>query len=773
MRSRLHLSLLAGVALASLGCAAAPAIAQTAANTSAATLGEVTVTARRREESLQTTPVSVTAINSETLEAINFNRMDNVARVVPNVNLTPNIGSLGGNSTYVRGIGSGETVLSVDMPIAQYQDGVYIAHGSTVGNFELQDAERVEVLRGPQGTLFGRNTTGGLINVITRRPAHEFGVHASAGYAGFDEWYVKAFLDTGELGDTGLYATVGLFHRQRDGYIDNPNQGSHMDPGALDSNGATIRLRGDWGRFKFDYTGDYVRSSGASAAFQVRYLYPNLAGYYARSPSLGGQPLVVDPTRRLDTISYLRQKPQAQEVQGHAVTLTYDISDEITFKSITAWRRSTARSSTSYAGPGLRGVCATGVCDLFLYYADGKAVALTTQQQEFQLLGGHDSFNWQAGVFYYREKGKDTNPSFFSLVNNARPAAPLTAPAGTSSVFAASNQRYVVKGESVAAYGQASFKPGMFDRKLELTAGVRYTEDKKHVDQVLPGVRTGDVKFDNVSFLASVNYQWTDQIMTYARYGTGYRSGGFNVRASFSTTGVTNPFLFKPEKAKSIEGGIKSRWLDNRLQVNLGVFHTDIDNLQVNQFVGGNSTTGGTVNASARYDGAELEITAAPTRGLRITANVGFVSPEYKSFPLLTTAGQIIDVGSSGKFQYISKWTTNLALDYTFEPTSYGELSARLDWAWNSDRYFHVSELQNPFNRRISDPGHGTLNGRITLADIRMGESRAVWELSVWGENLTNEKYFVAGIEFGPSLGFAGNIYGMPRRVGVDARLKF
>jgi iron complex outermembrane receptor protein len=780
MTSRLSRYLLATAALASL-CAAAPAQAQAQAQAQAAaagaaaepTLAEITVTARRREETLQHTPVSVTAISADTLQAINFNRMDNVARVVPNLNLTANIGYLGGAATYIRGIGSGETVLSVDQPIAQYQDGVYLAHGSSLGNFELQDPARVEVLRGPQGTLFGRNTTGGLINVVTRKPADNFGVRASAGYAGFSEWYSKAFVDTGEIAGTGLYATVGLFHRQRHGYVDNPNQPSSVDPGALDSNGASIKLHGDWGRFEFDYAGDYVRSAGASPAFQVRFLYSNVAGYYARSPSLGGQPLVIDPNNRLDTISLLRQKPMAQEVQGHAVTLTYNLTDDVTVKSITAWRRYTARSGSSYSGLGILGPCATGVCSAFLYYADGKAVALTTEQQEFQVLGGHDNFNWQAGVFWYHEKGRDNNPSFFTFVNNSRPAAPLTAPAGTLGTFSSSSQRYVIKGEAIAAYGQASWKPEMFDAKLELTGGLRWTQDQKHVDQSLPGVRTGDAKFHNTSFLASANYQWTDQVMTYVRYGTGYRSGGFNVRASFATAGVTNPFLFQPEKAKSVEGGVKSRFLDNRVQVNLGVFHTDIDNLQVNQFVGGNATTGGTVNASARYDGAELEITALPVRHLQVTANVGFVDPEYKHFPLQTTGGAVVDVGSSGHFQYVSRWTTNLALQYTADPTSFGTPSARVDWAWNSDRYFHVSELQNPYNDAISDPGHGTLNARITLADIPLKGSNATWELSVWGDNLTNEDYIVAGIEFGPSLGFAGNIYGMPRRVGVDARLKF
>jgi iron complex outermembrane receptor protein len=776
MTSRFSHCLMAGAAAASLNVAA-PAVARAAEQAAAAdpgaTLAEVTVTARRREETLQHTPVSVTAVGADTLEAINFNRMDNVARVVPNLNLTPNIGYLGGTSTYIRGIGSGETVLSVDQPIAQYQDGVYLAHGSSLGNFELQDPVRVEVLRGPQGTLFGRNTTGGLINVITRKPADDFGVRASAGYAGFSEWYAKAFVDTGEIAGTGLYATVGLFHRQRHGYVDNPNQKAKWDPGALDSNGATFKLHGDWGRFELDYAGDYVRSAGSSPAFQVRFLYPNVAGYYANSPALGGQTLVIDPVHRLDTISLLRQKPMAQEVRGHALTLTYDVSDEITVKSITAWRRYTARSGSSYSGPGLVGACATGLCPLFLYYADGKAVALTTEQQEFQVLGNHGNFNWQAGLFWYHEKGKDTNPAFFSLVNNSRPADPLSAPPGTSSFFATSSQRYTIKGETIAGYGQASWKPDMFADKLELTGGLRWTQDQKRVDQVTPGVRTGDAKFHDTSFLVSVNYQWTDDVMTYLRYGTGYRSGGFNVRASFATTGVTNPFLFKPEKAKSVEGGIKSRFFDNRVQVNLGVFHTDIDNLQVNQFVGGNSTTGGTVNASARYDGAELEIQAVPVRNLQVTANVGFVDPEYKHFPLQTTSGQVVDVGSSGHFQYVSRWTTNLALQYTWEPTSFGTPSARLDWAWNSDRYFHVSELQNPFNDAISDPGHGTLNARITLADIPLKGSDATWELSVWGDNLTNEDYLVAGIEFGPSLGFAGDIYGMPRRFGVDARLKF
>ncbi|MFD2498239.1 TonB-dependent receptor [Rhizorhabdus histidinilytica] len=208
-------------------------------------LEEIIVTARRREEAMQDTPISVSALSSASLERSNVQALDDITRLMPNVAIQAQSGFLAGNTAFIRGIGSQEPLLSVDSPVGIYIDGVYIGRNNA-SNLELVDLERIEVLRGPQGTLFGRNTTGGAISMVTKKPASEFGVEQKVTVAQYDEYAARTRIDTGLLGETGLSATLSYMHRQRDGWLNNKYaKGSHTQ-GALNTDAVWAKVHGEW-----------------------------------------------------------------------------------------------------------------------------------------------------------------------------------------------------------------------------------------------------------------------------------------------------------------------------------------------------------------------------------------------------------------------------------------------------------------------------------------------------------------------------------------------
>jgi iron complex outermembrane receptor protein len=752
--------LLAGTCLTLLGLTAMPAELLAQAAEKAGGLEEIVVTARRREEALQDTPVSVSALSTAALERSNVQQLDKLTQLVPNVAMTATPGFMGANTAFIRGIGSQEPSLSLDTAVGTYLDGIYLGR-NTASNFDLVALERVEVLRGPQGTLFGRNTTGGAINLITKAPARDFGIEEKAGFASFGEWSSRTTVDTGELGGTGLSATVAYLHRKRDGYVDNPFAPDSKDPGSLLSNAVWAKLHGEWGAVKADYSFDYDRMKGVAPAFQLGYVTPAVAGYFANATN--GSRFTYSPGY-LDTVP-LRPLQQRVTIKGHALTLQADLTPELTVKSISGYRRFDAGLTTSYGPPGVFGPVLGSATpqEVYVYQADAKTEFARQYSQELQLLGTFERLNFVSGLYYFNEHTAETNPSSLAFVLSP-----------TSAAFTRSLSQYAVRSRSYAAFGQASYTPPILDDRLEVTAGLRYTKDKKSAFQTAAIARQGRSSWHNTSYNVTLAYKWTPDVMTYARYGTGYRSGGFNVRA----TAAGQSFTFPPEKAKAAEIGFKTEFLDRRVRLNGALFHTKYDDLQVTIYTNtaGGAATGFTNPARATFKGFEAELEAVPVDGLTLGASVGYVDAGYKSiyFPAPGT-GVLTNYASISHFVYVPKWTTHVGAQYDFPETGVGRFSVRGDWSTMSKRWFHVNNLPtlNPFNDQIASGGWGQVDARVTLSDIPVhfgGRSEA--EASFYVENLTNEHYRVSGIDFG-SLGFAGNVYSMPRRFGVDLKLAY
>jgi iron complex outermembrane receptor protein len=731
------------------------------AATEALKLEEITVTARRQSENLQRVPVSVSALSPADIERLNVTSVDKLGQVIPNVAIVPIVGSPTGSIAFIRGIGNSDPLSSIDPPVGQYLDGVYIGRG-TAGNFELVDLERIEVLRGPQGTLFGRNTTGGAINMVTKAPAKEMGAELKGGYGTFNEWYTRGRFDTGEIYDTGLSATISLMHKERGGIVDNPAQPSSRDPGAFSSDSIWFRGHGEWDKLTLDYTVDYTRLVSRPTPFQIGFTNARTGSYYAQSPTNGGAILVVDPTGRRDTLTYQVTQPQRTTIMGHSITAQYEFNEYATLKSITAYRDYDRAGPLPYGPGGLRGLTATGVQEVTLLNSD---IAQKQHQysEELQLLGTAGEFSYLVGFYFFSEKSKENATTRLTSIGATGVGTPII----SRSIFTS-------RAESYAGFGQLTYTPGFMDNKLELAVGLRQSHDRKELEQVLAVARNPSRNYNNFSFNTSATYQWTPDISTYARVGTGYRSGGFNARAS-----ATAPFLFDPEKATVYEGGIKSTLLDQRLRINASVFYTDYKDLQVTQFVGTTAAGGAgfILNANADYKGFEFEMRALPLDSVQVYGNIGFVDPEYSQifFPNPANTAVLENYANIAHFPYVPKWTISAGAEYNKPMGDLGDFNASIDYVWNSKRWFHTVNLANvnPFNDEIADPGHGIFNTRLGLSEIPLAGSSATLSINFWVQNLLNTEYRSMGIEFGPSQGFAGNVWGLPRTMGIDMKVNF
>lgn len=724
----------------------------------------IIVTARRRAESVQDAPLAITALSAASLEKMNVQSSRDIDARVPNLSLSP---SPGGAATtlvaYIRGIGEYAPNFTNDASVGVYVDGVYRARMG--GNLtELPDLERLEVLRGPQGTLFGRNTTGGALNIVTRAPSDVLGGNVRLGYGSDNELVASGTINSGEIGSTGVKARVGVFHRQRDGYVDNILTRSKDDPGAVNTTAFSGALTGEiLPGLTFDYRGDYTRTRSISDVSQIRAASPEVIAYFSKSPQYGGAPFVVSD-RYLSKLAQAGTLPATRiRSHGNALTTEYAVSDDFSIKSITAWRGLSIRENTQLDGNGvLMGevLGITGPVVVSPYAALPSSRRKQNQfSQELQLLGKAGDLDYVAGLFYFNERVSEYAPYFMTFVIDANTALnmqPTTA--------------YSAASKSYAAFGQVSWRPAALDSRLELTAGGRYTHDTREMDQknemdgvALPGRRL-DRKFNNFSWTASASYKLSPDIMTFARVATGYKAGGFNPQSVNDGYGAM--------KATSGEVGFKADLADRRLRINAAAFYTDYNDLQVTQFVAGSGgTTNETVNAGrANYKGVEFEIAVIPAPGFRIEGSVGYVDPKYKKFLYRDpVTDQLVDVADQARFAYVSKTTASVGAEYDTS-IGFGELTIRVDYSFKSGRYWNVLDRDSPYNAAIRAGNSNNLSARVSVGKIPVAGGE--WEVAAWADNLLNRHVIVGGIDYG-SLGFGGVTYNRPRHGGVQLRANY
>jgi len=740
-------------------------------------LSDIVVTARRREENLQDTPVSVTAVNAEIIEERGIENFVDLAKIVPNVKIHDNPGGIGGAAIWMRGIGFADAVIGNDAPFGFYIDGVPFGRISTAG-MDIVEPDSIQVLRGPQGTLFGRNSTGGAIVVQTHTPNDEFGGVVRGGIGSYGAIQYKARIDTGLIGGSNVKASFAYSHTQRNGIVDIRGTYDRLDKGFENNDSYWGKIQGEWGGFKATLSADYTRLQGDPIPLQVVAANANFIAMLNNSVVLGGNtiPISTKPILRYDNMATGGTQNVVQK--GVHLTLEQKLNENLTLKAIGALRAYRRDDSNNYGPSDLRARIggtnpggSTGSVRSFLgWYAVNPRFQEQDQTTlEVQLLGEYDSLKFVVGGFYYDEDARD-----FGTTR-------LPFPVSTTSVIDSVTPRdYSVASKSKAAFLQVDWRPPILDNKLELTGGIRYTDDSRDFEQKTAIVRSLDLSEDNVSYLLGANYQFTDDFMAYVKYTTGYRAGGFNVR---TTAAGVNP-AYDPEKIKSLEAGFKLEALDNRLRLNVAAFYNKYLDLQVAQFAPPGQVSGGgniNINANAKYKGLEIEATLVPVDGLTIMGSYGYVDPDYTSFPRPLAAGAPLTAGCTlivaglqeceANQIFINlprtKWTVSAA--YEFPPESFGTVGLSVDYAWTGKTPGVSSRVGTLFPTILDNRSYGLLNARYGIKDIPINNN-VRGSLAFFGRNLANKIYSTASIDFG----FAGTQQFPERRtLGIEAKIEF
>ncbi|MCC5863198.1 MAG: TonB-dependent receptor, partial [Gammaproteobacteria bacterium] len=683
------------------------------------TLDEILVTARRVQEDLQTTPVAVTAITIRDVENRQVVDISAVQNIAPNLLVQP----LGGNSGVginIRGQAGTENTSASDPAVGIYVDGVYTAR-SSIGFLELVDVERIEVLRGPQGTLFGRNTTGGALSIITPQPTGDLGGRLTGRLGNYSNREILGHVNVPLAGEeAGL--RISFKHAERDGYGRSLTTGRELADLDSDFIRAVLRVAPDSGRWDASLSADYFNRKGngpigAIVAVREGSLADAVFGFGNFIPEN-----FYDTFSGTDTFEDITAKGASLTLQAY--------TDWATFKSITAYRSVRNNILADVDGSPI---------PVISFLQDNKQNYQFTQ--ELQAFGSTGGIEWIGGLFYFTEDNDDLTDSSTAWT------------------------RGEIKNDSIAAYGQLSYA---LTSDLSVTGGLRYTRDKREVllDIAAPGpgacrlpvtdapgvcALTRDASFNYLSYVLSANYELSDDLFLYAKTSRGHRSGGFNSRQPFPP--------FEPEAVTDYEIGLKTELFGNRLRVNLAGFYTQFRNVQrtVVSVVDGAPSPTTTNAAKAKIPGAELEISALPLDNLEIGAAIGIVDPKYREF------NDPVRGDRSGEpFIYTSKTTWNVYGSYTI-PLAVGEMRLSADYGYRSKVFYDTA---NPALN--VQPGYGLLNARAVLS-----LNNPNLEFALYGRNLTDKEYntFILDI-FGP-FGFNLAYRGIPRMVGAEATFRF
>jgi len=766
-----------GLALLAAAAGAQAENAAPAANSGQ--LEEVVVTAQFRAESLQTTPIAITAITAQGLEDRGLANITEVGSFVPSTIIQPLGAGWGATmAAFIRGVGLGDNILSFEPGVPIYVDDVYIGRPQGA-MFDLLDLDRVEVLRGPQGTLFGKNAIGGTVRMISKKPDGSGGGSISVTAGNYHRMEARGSANF-TLVDDKVFARVSFSSKKADGWFDvldyvclhGANSlgtgGTGLPPSAAFPNGVapihlTSSLSPGSGCVADTLNDENVQSGRVALRFVINdasdlNVVADLTSQRQKGP--GDKYTVIDGTNGLnigwnnvivasiygagvgwdnrfvtnslysnyssytDPISG-RTVPNINNLDHWGVAATYEVklSDAVNLKSVTGYRRFWNKFGRDSDGSPLPNN---------FTYDDTTHRQLT---EEIQLTGKTPTVDWAAGAFYY--DAYDTNRGFDSLYpgfiyqNDANDRQTTT---------------------NWAVFTQGTFH---LSDQFSLTAGARYTKDKK--DALISRTTfTGNViiadfpvpvQANNTDYTLSADYRWSDTLMTYAKFSTGFKGGGFSARPSNGEQ--TAPF--GPEKLRTLEFGEKSEFMNHRLRLNTDVYFSRyLDQQTFSQQLDskGNNWFRYINAGTANIWGLEGELQAEPVDNLRFDVSAG-----YLNYDLTDNGGNVLlNTGSTCNgtercySQRTPALTWALGAQYGFKMAS-GSLTPRLDATYQSKIYFTS-------NNQGEQDGYALVNGRITWAAANKD-----WELALYGRNLTNKEYFAGKLSL---IGFFGREQGNP-----------
>ncbi len=742
-----------------------------AQETRVAALEEIVVTAQKRAELVQDVPISLSVFDASDLDNIGVFSIGDLRTSVPSLQLRPFFTAQQSLTPFIRGIGNGFVDIFQDPSVAVHLNGVYIARTNGM-DFDIADLERVEILKGPQGSLYGRNSTGGAINIVTRRPHDQFEFTQRFSVGNYSLFSSRTSVNLPVTDD--LAAKISYSYSERDGYIRNTRSSNNF--GDRENHSLRFDLRWTPSRnVAIDYSFDWTEIS----------YYTTPPQSLAANPGGLGSDLVDHNTRfqsRLDPGFDLRESEVKQ--YGHSLSIDWEM-DLFTLRSITAVRSLDESYLDGIIGNGNGFRIDSGAVDVFGEFQLPASFTDTEQDQfsqEFQLIGeiGQD-IEYVLGVYYFRETSKSGKPFGHQVTapNGAAPGIDLI------SLFGRDGK---AKNVSTAVFGEMTWTPNALDRRMDVILGARFSRDRRSAELSLYSenwlsmapfppfnsfaptmisssgfdARSSET-FSEFTPSLTLRYHWAHNLMTYAKVVQGYKSGGYNVRAPSAESFVQG---FDPETIISYELGMKADWLENRLRTNAAIFYYDYDDMQLTVGVDpAQPSLFNILNAGeSRIIGAEFDISAAITPDLTISANYTHLDKDLKK----VQDGVGADVTEQYTLGYIPRHAFNISVDYVVSQVRFGELAFNV-------RYDYVDEMDNANLRQAVREGAVSDSVKLWNARARLSEIPAMggmFEVAVWGKNLTNRKY--VGVATGePPHSRRSVIWAEPRTYGLDVKFQY
>ena len=736
----LAMSLLAGT-----GTVMAQDAAPAADGPKTTTLEGIKVTARKREETLQEVPVAVTAFTADSLDRLNVKDLADLDGQVPNLTIYAARGSSSTLTAYIRGVGQSDPLWGVDPGVGIYMDDVYIARpqGALLDVF---DVDRIEVLRGPQGTLYGKNTIGGAIKYISKGLRSDFNGYGSVTLGNYGQRDIKAALGGGFGGSEYLRGRISVADLHRDGF------GENLVTGAQVSDKKVRAVRANLGayvtdsfdlQFAFDHVDD---GSGVRGAQMLRanpydaLLTPTTGPFLPladRYDVRNGMPNVNDTT-----------------LSGASVVANFRMNDDWTFKYVLAKRESDTETNIDFD------TTPDKIADVKAFYSDEQVT------HEFQ--ANYDAGGRSRGVIgiykFDGEAGGQVLNNFFNL--------------------SFGDTQGTVYTESIAAYADWTFD---VSDKFSIDAGLRWTNEDKHAVVKNIGYTDGTftkpsgvvaaafdktINFKNLSPKISLDYQVTPDIMVYGLASRGFKSGGYNIRAQ-ATAVPRSAEPFQDEQVDSFEVGTKMGLLDQRLFLNLSAFHNKYKDIQLSifteyttpqntkAFFGDFTNAGeGTVN------GFEVEYQWMATDNFNISGNLAWLDAKFDTYMFKN-----VNIADQQEFTNAPDFSGALNAEYRIDLDGGGSLSARVGYTYQSRVVATTEVVKDPVTlatvQPITQDGYGLVGAGI------IWKANDAWTVSLQGSNLTDKEYRTTGYNLYAALGVHTGFYGPPRQYSLTVKYDF
>ena len=704
---------------------------------SSVVLEEVVVTAQKKEENLQDTPIAITAITASTIDDLDIANVVDLAGMSPNVHIINTPSNNTAATIAIRGGSTTNPAITWEPTVGMYLDGVYLGKGQG-SIFDVVDLERVEILRGPQGTLYGRNTLGGAINLISKKPSGEgLSTKVTLGNYGLRQSQLIADYEIGE----NIFTKVVLNNKKRGGYVNvegspyQPAQGvvpntvtDHLELNTIDSKGIkfTVAYEGDSSSFNFSY--DRTDQENVPPFAQLVYAIPNWSSAFGMGASAATGGLQVAPIELFQSadrqsVAHINlDTSETSEVEGTSLTFTQDTSIG-TLKAILAKRETIWTDRLDLDG---------GPFDI----ADtARNTTYDAETMEIQLTGSTDTLDYVLGYYKLKDDAYTNNPQRYFF--------------GATSYV----QNYSGGGESEAIFGQLTYR---FAEDWDMTVGIRSTEEDKVGFKEYVGIlsASGQGSFDDTTGTFILSHDYSENTNLYFKVAEGFKAGGFNGEAS-------NPFEgsvpYAPETIQSTEFGLKGRYFNERMMLNIAYFDNEHEDMQISYFNADAAAASTVINNSADISGLEIESMTLINDSTKLTINLSTLDSEFTGNKFAAD-GFLVEL-----VPYSPDLTAYVSLERDF-----GNFRMRLD---------HTRVAEHPSFPYSSND----LRAEITQIDsvgktdlTLMAEPTDDLQINFWIRNLYDVEHRSSTIPFGPGFGqLSLGYFDAPRTVGMDMHYKF